>query len=163
MKKFFSIGLFIICLLITSTNLVNAKLPEDYNLITQKTLPTSPSYSFKRIKEKALMFVKLTSKSKFEYSKVLLGKRLSELVTLVNDKDPNLITSSSQRFSYQAGITAKLNSKLKESQKDNLTKLFANYNIILGELRDNYPANKPNWLLTQQNIDTLNILLGEMK
>ena len=140
-----------------------AKSPEEYNLTGQKTLPSTPSYSFKRVKEKGIMIIKIGSKSKFEYSKILLEKRLSELVSLVDVKEPSLITGSSERFSYQAGILAELNSKLKDSQKDNIKTLFNNYKKVLSELRDNYPANSAYWLLIQQNIDTLNILLDKMK
>jgi len=148
---------------LSSTSLLSAKSPVEYKLTEQKTLPNSPSYSFKRIKEKGLMIIKITSKSKYDYSKLLLEKRLSELVSLVDIKDPNLITGSSQRFSYQAGILADLNTKLKLSQKESIKVTFDAYKKILSELRDNYPANSAYWLLIQQNIDTLNILFDKMK
>lgn len=159
MKTLFLSFIILLC----STTQIFAKAPEEYNLIGQKTLPSTPSYSFKRIKEKALMIIKLRPQSKFEYSKVLLEKRLSELVSLVDVKEPSLITGSSQRFSYQAGILADLNSKLKTSQKDNIKVKFDNYKKVLSELRDNYPANSAYWLLIQQNIDTLDILIDKMK
>ena len=150
-------------LLFCSTTLLFAKGAEDYNLTPQKTLPTSPSYVFKRLNEKTGMIFKFSQKSKYSYSLVLLDKRLSELATLVNDKNPDLIVSSSQRFSYQAGTTTNINSKLKEKQNVILNFLFNRYGKILTELRDNYPSNTTNWLLMSQNIDTLNILLAEMK
>ncbi|MEK7169127.1 MAG: hypothetical protein AAB778_03885 [Patescibacteria group bacterium] len=150
-------------ILFYSTNHVQAKAPEEYNLTGQKTLPSSPSYSFKRIKEKGLMAIKISSKSKYKYSVILLEKRLSELISLVDVKDPNLIPGSSQRFSYQAGILADINSKLKESKKEDIKIKFENYKKILSELRDNYPANSAHWLLIQQNIDTLNILFDKIK
>lgn len=150
-------------ILFYSTNHIQAKAPEEYNLIGQKTLPSSPSYSFKRIKEKGLMIIKVTSKSKYKYSQLLLEKRLSELVSLVDIKDPNLIPGASQRFSYQAGILADLNSKLKKSNKEDIKNMFERYKKVLSELRDNYPANSAHWLLIQQNVDTLNILFDKMK
>ena len=150
-------------ILFYSASYVQAKTPEEYNLIGQKTLPSSPSYSFKRIKEKGLMAIKILPKSKYDYSKILLEKRLSELVALVDVKDPNLIPGASQRFSYQAGILADLNSKLKTSDKENIKVRFEENKKILSELRDNYPANSAHWLLIQQNIDTLNILFDKMK
>jgi hypothetical protein len=146
-----------------SISQIYAKTPEEYHLTYQKTLPSSPSYSFKRFKEKGLMMLKITHKSKYKYSEVLLEKRLSELVSLVDVKDPNLVTGASQRFSYQAGILADLNSKLKISNKENIKNRFEDYKKILSELRDNYPANSAYWLLIQQNIDTLNILFDKMK
>lgn len=146
-----------------STAQIFAKAPEEYNLTGQKTLPNTPSYSFKRIKEKGLMAIKFTPISKFEYSVVLIEKRLSELVSLVDLKELDMITSASQRFSYQAGILSDLNSKLKTDQNEKIKVKFDNYEKILSELRDNYPANSAYWLLIQQNIDTLNILSGKMK
>lgn len=159
MKVLFFSFLIFLC----STTQIFAKTPEEYNLTEQKTLPSTPSYSFKRVKEKGLMMIKVRSKSKFEYSELLLEKRLSELVSLVDVREPSLITGSSQRFSYQAGILAELNSKLKSSQKDNIKVRFDDYKKILSELRDNYPANSAYWLLIQQNIDTINILFDKMK
>lgn len=150
-------------ILIFTTTQIFAKAPEEYNLTGQKTLPSSPSYSFKRIKEKGLMAVKISPKSKYSYSIILIEKRLSELVSLVDVKDPNLIPGASQRFSYQAGILADMNSKLKESKKEDIEIKFENYKKILAELRDNYPANSAHWLLIQQNIDTLNILFDKIK
>jgi hypothetical protein len=156
--------IFLISLIVflCSARITLAISPENYNLTGQKTLPSSPSYSFKRIKEKGLMIIKITSESKFKYSKLLLEKRLSELVSLIDVKEPSLITGSSQRFSYQAGILADLNSKLKSSQKNEIEIIFEEYKKILSELRDNYPANSAYWLLIQQNIDTLNILFDKM-
>lgn len=162
MKKVFQLFLIFFLFFLLNTQ-VFARTPEEYNLTFQKTLPSSPSYSFKRVKEKVLMTIKITSKSKYKYSVILLEKRLSELVSLVDVKDPNLVTGSSQRFSYQAGILADLNSKLKVSEKENIKTMFDNYKKILSELRDNYSANSAYWLLIQQNIDTLNILSDKMK
>ncbi len=164
MKIMFIKSLFLsFIILFYSTIQIFAKSPEEYNLTGQKTLPSTPSYSFKRVKEKGLMIIKIRSKSKFEYSKLLLEKRLSELVSLVEIKEPSLITGASQRFSYQAGILADLNEKLKSSEKNNIKIIFDDYKKVLSELRDNYPANSAYWLLIQQNIDTLNILFDKMK
>jgi len=162
MKKVFCLSLIFLLILLSNTQVL-AKSPEEYNLTGQKTLPTNPSYSFKRVKEKALMLIKLTTRSKYKYSKLLLEKRLSELVSLVDSKDPSLITGASQRFSYQAGILSDLNNKLKTTDKENVKNIFENYKVVLSELRDNYPANSAYWLLIQQNIDTLNILFDKMK
>lgn len=163
MKKYLqALGISFLFLFL-SFNLSFAKTPEEYNLPSQKTLPGSPTYVFKRIKEKLAMTIRPTSKLKYNYSKVLLEKRLSELSSLVNSKNPDQITSASQRFSYQAGIFADLNKKQKNRSWDDTAKLFERYNQTLSELRDNYPANRTNWLLLQQNIDTLKILLDEIK
>ena len=52
---------------------------------------------------------------------------MSELVSLVEIKEPSLITGASQRFSYQAGILADLNEKLKSSEKNNIKIIFDDY------------------------------------
>lgn len=142
---------------------INAKSPVDYGLQQQEVLPGSSGYTNKRLKEKVGMFFKFSKKSKFEYSLTLLEKRLSELTSMIEAKDPNFVIPSSQRFSYQAGITAEINKKLKEKQNDKLFSVFDKYSVVLSELRDNYPSNSPHWLVTQQNIDTLNILKEESK
>ena len=75
MKIMFIKSLFLsFIILFYSTIQIFAKSPEEYNLTGQKTLPSTPSYSFKRVKEKGLMIIKIRSKSKFEYSKLLLEK-----------------------------------------------------------------------------------------
>lgn len=157
-----SICIFVLFFIFSSAT-IYAKLPEDYNLITQNILPTSPSYTFKRLKEKVGMVFKFSQKSKYSYSLILLERRLSELVSVVDNKNLDLMVTSSQRFSYQAGTTATINTKLKDNQDDKIREVFNKYSKVLDELRDNYPANSAYWLLMQQNIDTLNILLAEMK
>ncbi len=163
MKRIYQMLLLFTLLLSCSFKVVNAKSAQDYGLATETVLPNSPSYVYKRIKEKAGMVFRLNSKAKFEYSKKLLEKRLSELVTFVDNKDTSVIVPASQRFSYQAGVTTNLASKLKNSPKQDVSILFEKYAKILAEQRDNYPANSASWLLIQQNIDTLKILIGEMK
>ena len=129
--KFFKYLFLGIAILFYSTTHIQAKAPEEYNLTSQKTLPGSPSYSLKRIKEKGLMTIKISSKSKYNYSVIVLERRLSELVSLVDVKDPNLIPQASQRFSYQAGILADLNSRLKESNKADIKNKFESYKKVL--------------------------------
>lgn len=163
MKKLFLVNLVILSLFTFSLNSIHAKTSEDYGLTVQNTLPSSPTYVFKRVKEKLSMILKFSNNSKFAYSLQLLEKRLSELVTIVDNKNLDQMVTNSQRFSYQAGITATINAKLKDNQNDKMRKVFNKYSQVLDELRDNYPANSAYWLLMQQNIDTLNILLAEMK
>ncbi len=163
MKRIYQIFALLIFFLTCSFGIANAKSAQDYGLAPETVLPNSPSYVYKRTKEKLGMVLHLKTTAKFEYSKKLLEKRLSELVTFVDNKDTSVLVSASQRFSYQAGVTTNFASKLKENPKQDISILFEKYSKILAEQRDNYPANSASWLLIQQNIDTLKILIGEMK
>lgn len=153
----------ILLLLFSTTSFSFAKSPKDYYLTPQKTLPGSIFYNLKRAKEKTLMFFSLTQESKFIYGQVLVANRLSELVSLVEQKSINHIPNASQRFAYQAGILSETHFKLKTKKKEQIIAQFGNHKITLSELRDEFPANSAYWLLIQQDIDTLNILSSDLK
>lgn len=140
-----------------------AQSPESFGLPVQKTLPGEPSYAFKRLKEKVTEFFKFSSKSKFSYRQTLLEKRVSEYVSLVENKNQLQIANASQRLAYQAGILAESSYSGSRGDKDLLINLFEKYKPILEKMRDNFPANSPFWLLSQQDIDTLSILSSKLK
>ena len=140
-----------------------ASSPESFDLTTQITLPGDSKYPAKRLKEKVTEFFKFAHKSKSAYREVLLEKRLSELVSLVENKNINDIANSTQRFAYQAGKLAEGSYNDSPERKNEIISLFEKYKPILDEMRDNFPANSPFWLLSQQDIDTLNILSGRLK
>lgn len=147
-KVILSIFILTFCLIFIAPP-IRAKGPQDYNIKTEKVVPGDFTYPFKRLSEKFIFFTKLNSNSKLEYSKLLTQRRFSELISVVDKKNLDLIGTTSQRFSYQAGITAELTNEIQDFQSEI---------PVLEELRDNFPANSSYWLYLQQNIDTLKIL-----
>lgn len=143
--------------------LIYAQSAESFGLTTQLTLPGDPKYPAKRLKEKVTELFKFTHKSKSAYREVLLEKRLSELVSLIENKNINDVANSTQRFAYQAGKLAEESYNDSSERKDEIIALFEKYKPILDKMRDNFPANSAFWLLSQQDIDTLNILSGRLK
>jgi len=135
---------------------------ETVYLPVEKTLPTSSLYPFKRLWEKVRLTLTLTQNGKLNYKKLLMEKRLSELVSLVNNKDTENIERASQRFAYQAGVYAEQVQKNNHSTEEAL-ETFGKYKRVFPRLRDHYPANGAYWLSIQQDLDTLNILSDEIK
>jgi len=135
---------------------------ETVYLPVEKTLPTSSLYPFKRLWEKARLTLIFTQNGKLNYKKLLMEKRLSELVSLVNNKDTENIERASQRFAYQAGVYAEQVQKNNHSTEEAL-ETFGKYKRVFPRLRDHYPANGAYWLSIQQDLDTLNILSDEIK
>jgi len=161
-KKFL---VFLTVLLTISILLPSAVQANDLvfsDLTTQKTLPTTSGYVLKRFKEKLKEKLLISSKSKFSYRKLLLEKRLSEFVSLVNNKDEGQYINASQRFSYQAGILAQSKYKGSVQEKEEIIAIFNKYVPMLEKIRDVFSANSAYWLGTQQNIDTLRILSSKL-
>lgn len=142
---------------------VSAQSPESFGLPVQKTLPGSSLYALKRLEEKIVEFFKFSSDAKFSYRQMLLEKRVSEFVSLVESKNQLETANASQRIAYEAGILAESSYNANRSNKDLLIGLFTKYKPILEKMRDNFPANSPFWLLSQQDIDTFNILSAKLK
>ena len=163
LKLSLSAILLILTLFLSIPAIILAQPPESFNLPSQNTLPGSSGYPFKRLKEKITEFFKFSSTSKFSYRQSLLEKRVSELVSLVENKNQQEIANASQRLAYEAGILAESTYNGSRSDKDLLIGLFEKYKPILSKMRDNFPANSPFWLLSQQDIDTLNILSAKLK
>lgn len=142
---------------------VFAQSPESFGLIPQKTLPGSSNYIFKRMKEKITGFFKFSKEAKISYRKELLERRISEYVSLVENKNQLETADSSQRIAYEAGVLADTSKSESKEIKTDILKLFEKYKPILAKMRDNFPANSAYWLLSQQDIDTMNILTEKLK
>jgi len=140
-----------------------AQSPETFDLPIQKTLPGSQNYTFKRLKEKITEFFKFSHQTKFSYRQILLEKRVSEFVSLVENKNQLDFVNSSQRLAYQAGVLAESVVNGSREDKDVVLAIFAKYIPILDKMRDHFPANSASWLYSQQDIDTLNILSEKLK
>jgi len=149
-----------VSLLLTFPHVSIAQSPETFGLTVQNTLPGSAKYPLKRIKEKIKYMLTFTQKTKFSYRKLLLEKRLSELASLVDNKNLTEIIRAGERFAYQAGIFAENSIK---GQKTVIESIFTQHKTILSKLRDKFPANSAYWLSIQQDIDALNILGAKLK
>ncbi|MEK7472782.1 MAG: hypothetical protein AAB625_01955 [Patescibacteria group bacterium] len=154
---------FVLAVFSLFTQITQAQSPESFGLTLQQTLPGNSKYTLKRFKEKAIEFFKFTHKSKSAYREILLEKRLSELVSLIENKNINDVANSTQRFAYQAGKLAEGSYKDSSDRKNEIITLFEKYKPTLEKMRDNFPANSPFWLLSQHDINTLDILADKLK
>jgi len=155
--------LLVVSFLLVSPLISIAQSPETFGLTVQKTLPGSAGYNFKRLKEKITASFKFSYQAKFSYRQKLLEKRVSEFVSLIENKNQSELPSSSQRLAYQSGILAESIVNSSKEDKELVLALFAKYKPILDKMRDHFPANSTFWLYSQQNIDTLNILGAKLK
>lgn len=123
-------------------------------------------FSIKRLIEKAVVFTKFSKNSKMDYYKDLTLRRMAELKYVVEKKLIGEVETSTQRLSYQVGV---LSDYLSSNKKDLAEKrqtvrdLFLNYNRILENLRDEYPANSSYWMLVQHSINSIDINLEKLK
>ena len=161
-KKALIILFSLLTLIFASQSMAVFAQEETFNLPVEKTLPTSSLYPFKRLWEKARLIITFTQKGKLNYKKLLLERRLSELVSLVNAGDTENIERASQRFAYQAGIYAE-QAEINGQASEEALETFEKYKRAFPRLRDHYPANGAHWLSLQQDLDTLNILSDTLK
>lgn len=160
--RFLTLSL-LITFFLSAASVVLAESPESFGLVPQKTLPGSSNYIFKRMREKITGFLKFSKEDKISYRKELLERRISEYVSLVENKNQLETADSSQRIAYEAGVLADTSKSESKEIKTDILKLFEKYKPILAKMRDNFPANSAYWLLSQQDIDTMNILSEKLK
>ena len=99
-----------------------------------------------------------------KYHSYLLGKRMSELTYVVENKMVSEIEKASNRVSFEAGKAVENWEKTKAyDDKNKLRQKIEFYKGYLPDLRDKFPANSSYWLLIQQNIDSFGILLDKLK
>ena len=136
---------------------------ESISLPLPKTLPGSAWYPFKRLWEKVSFKFIFSEGAKINYQKKLVETRLVELKILSDNKVYDQIERASQRFAYQAGVQTDLVSAISNEHKSQLLVNYENYKKILERIRDYFEANRAYWLVTQQDIDTINILSEKLK
>ena len=150
--------LIIFCILFYSVNVLYAD-DSSLNLPEERFNPGSSVYPFKRLSEKIQSKLIFSKVKNVRYQGKLVERRLSEFNFIVKNKYLSSIEFSSQRFSAQAGVYIDGLAKLEnEKGVDATFQNFSKYIKLLEEMRDQFPANSSQWLLLQQNIDTLNIL-----
>jgi len=147
-----------------SIGLIYAEDVQQLELSKTSLNPGSFYYPFKRILEKGRERLIFSQESKRSFYTSLLRTRLSELDFVVKNKVLSEIQTSSERFSYQAGIlTQELIKQNNNDEKTKLIKEFEKYGKFLVYLRDNYSANSSFWMLIQHDINTLSILSETLK
>ena len=146
-----------------SSGRVYAEKDEQLDLPKTTINPGSFYYPLKRLWKKGRDVLNFTTGSKKSYALTLLTIRLSELNYVVDNKLLSEVQTSSERFSYSAGIVADLVKKADDDEKKKLIEDFEKYGKFLENLRDKYAANSSFWMLIQHDINTLKILSEKLK
>lgn len=162
MRFFLKLFLSLMIFSLVSTGLIYAQESEQLELPKITVNPGSFYYPFKRLIEKGKERVTFSQKGKISLYKSLLKIRLSELNSVVSANFLSEIQGSSERFAYYAGI---LTEELirENSSKEQTIREFGQFSKFLEKLRDKYPANSSFWMLIQHDINTLSILLEQLK
>lgn len=125
--------------------------------------PDSFFYLVKRIWEKLVSFILIFPEAEIRYEIYLLDERFSELDYVANNKIYPKMEESSKRFAFQAGIlTEELIRQNNPQEKKNFVIKFNRNLELLLKLRDIFPANSAYWLLLQDDINTLQILINQL-
>lgn len=138
--------------------------PQNIEIKKESINPGSIYYPLKRVWEKIIERIQFTTSGKISFHKSLLTSRLAELKYVVDNNLLNELQTSSERFSYQSGIFIQELSKSNQSNtKEKTEPMFTSYSKLLEQLRDKYSANSSFWMLIQHDINTLQILLQNLK
>lgn len=151
MKKiFFSLLLFI---------LVQTSYAAEFEKLDLPTQPVNPGdfyYSAVRLWEKIAEKSQFDNKAKYKYLSFLIDKRMSELGFIIKKDRWSEIQRSTERLSYQVGVTTEFLIKQKDKdKKEQLKAKINNFLPALEELRDKHAANSSFWLLVQHDINSL--------
>lgn len=149
--------LVFILLLISLNNFIISSSSDNNFLKTPIVKPGSRLFLYKRLWEKLEEETLFLKSAKLFYYHNQTNERFRELKYVVENKRLNDIERASYRFSYEAGKLSEfiLSNNLSFEQN---TQNFSQYIPLLENFRDDFPAQSSNWLLIQQDIDTLNIL-----
>jgi hypothetical protein len=135
-------------------------------IFSDKALPSSPElYNLKRLQEKIFMLVKTSPQDKVNYYNLLLDKRLEEILAIIQNRDFNLILSSSLRYSTTAGLMTDLikSNHLTDASSLVLEK-FKKHQIIFKNLDDAYPKDEgQEWKYIQDDYNYLSIYSQQLK
>lgn len=144
----------ILILLLFSVQVIYASELEKLNLPTQSINPGDFYYPAVRLLEKIGEKFQFDNNAKFNYLNFLIDKRMSELSFVIKRNRLDEIQRSTERLSYQVGITTDF--LIKQKDKKGLLKAkINNFLPTLAELRDKHPANSSFWMLVQHDINSL--------
>lgn len=122
-------------------------------------------FNLKRLIEKGELLTKFNKESRAGYYKDLTLRRTAELKYVVENKLLGEVEKSSQRLSYQVGVLSDYISMNKTELAKTIPttkELLSNYQVLLANLRDQYPANSSFWLLVQHTINSIDINLEKL-
>lgn len=122
-------------------------------------------FNLKRLIEKGELLTKFNEESRADYYKDLTLRRTAELKYVVENKLLGEVEKSSQRLSYQVGVLSDYISMNKTELAKTIPttkELLSNYQVLLANLRDQYPANSSFWLLVQHTINSIDINLEKL-
>ncbi|KKQ37371.1 MAG: hypothetical protein US55_C0033G0009 [Candidatus Levybacteria bacterium GW2011_GWC2_37_7] len=128
--------------------------------LSDSALPSSVElYGLKRLQEKIFMGIKTNPDDKVNYYNLLLDKRLSELVVVVENRQANLILTSSLRYSTTAGLMTEVikTHRLADAAVATQEK-FKEHQKIIRKLDDSYPKDEnEEWKFIQDDYNYLAI------
>lgn len=129
-------------------------------LFSDRALPSSVElFTLKRLQEKFFMAIKTNPKDKIDYYNILLDKRIEELKTIIKNREPNLILSSSLRYSTTAGLMTELIISNHLTEVVNTTQeKFKKHQEIFKNLDNSYQKDEgEEWKFIQDDYNYLSI------
>lgn len=152
--------LLVITFLVSPFNIALASsesTPSSQTIQLETVNPGSPYYVFKRLVENfKLNFLTFGEKNKAKYSEELLDLRFKELAHAVKNGHTGYLSNVANRYTNQAGTIIEKYMNI----DPNFREQAKTYLPYLANLRDNYPANTPQWLLLQYAVDTTKRIAG---
>lgn len=134
-------------------------------LLSDQALPSSPElYSIKRLQEKIFMIVRTDPLDKVSYYDLLLDKRLEEIISIIENRDFNLILSSSLRYSTTVGLMTELiiSNHMVEASNIAVDK-FRKHQEIFKKLDDDFPKDEgQEWKFIQDDYNYLGIYIQQL-
>lgn len=119
-------------------------------------------FSFKRLSEKLkLSLLFYSSKSKYNYEKDLLNRRLAELKYVVDNKDISNLQTASQRYYTQAGELTQFVLKNDLDKKD-FKGLLNNHLSYIRELKKQYNDNTAEWRFINHDEGYISIYISQL-
>jgi hypothetical protein len=121
------------------------------------------NYKLKRLKEKIIIYTKLTPKAKANYYKKQSMKRLAELTYVVKEKKWSSLETSSQRYETTVGIlTEFVVAKNIEDEKDDVKKLLSDHLLVVDKLKDYYQFGTAEWRFIMNDYNSIRIYLDQL-
>ncbi len=165
-KIFILIFLSLVLILPSSSHALNtnqssssAKLKISYENVNPKD---GFKFSFKRFQEKLkLTLFFYSTKSKYNYEKDLLNRRLAELKYVVDNKDISNIQTTSQRYYTQAGNLTQFVLKNNLDKKD-LEGLLNKHLTSIREFKRQYNDNTAEWRFINHDEGYINIYISQL-